>query len=117
MAGPMTGERRVDLFEGRDARGTRAISATLRADGTLIIDGQDLGPQVQIFGPDFREYEWAWTAQPAEVPRIVEALGGKPGDDPLQVLTDWSRGRNGEDPGNYLKKAGITLEFWSRIGD
>jgi hypothetical protein len=35
----MTGERRVDLFSGRDPRDSRAISATLRAAGRLVIDG------------------------------------------------------------------------------
>lgn len=105
-----------NLFEGTDARGTRAISATLDGEG-LRIDGQDLGPQVQAFGPDFREYEWSWKAARGDVPRIVELLGGQPGEDALDVLERWTKEHNGLDPGNFLKGAGVELAFWSRVGE
>lgn len=113
----MAAERRIELWAGRDARGSRAISATLHADGRLVIDGQDLGPQVEIFGEGLREYEWAWTAAPEAVPRVVELLGGRPGDDPLALLARWQKDNRDSDPGNFLKHAGAALEFWSRIGD
>jgi hypothetical protein len=57
----MTGARRIDLHAGRDARGSRSISATLDTDGQLVVDGQDLGPQVEAFGEGFREYAWTWS--------------------------------------------------------
>ncbi len=113
----MTGDRTVDLWQGRDARGTRSIWATLHGDGRLMIEGQDLGPQVEVFGAGLREYVWAWTAQPGDVARIVELLGGQPGDDPVALLQGWMRQNKDHDPGNFLKHAGATLEFWSRIGD
>jgi hypothetical protein len=109
--------RRVELFRGHDARGSRSVDAELGDDGRLVIDGQDLGPQVQVFGPDFREYEWAWTIAPEQLPRVIEVLGGGPGDDPLELLIAWSKGRKGEDPGPFLRDGGVELAFWSRLGD
>ena len=113
----MAEARRVELFSGQDARGTRTLWASLDPDGSLVIEGQDRGPQVQVFGPDFREYEWSWRASAGDLSRIVELLGGGQEEDPLEVLVRWALGRKGEDPGSYLRNAGVPLEFWSRIGD
>jgi hypothetical protein len=117
MAVPMTEDRRAELWQGRDHNGTRSIWAVLLADGRLRIEGQDLGPGVAIWGEGFTEYEWDWTVAPADVPRVVEVLGGTDDDDPLELLARWSRESGGRDPGQHLKSAGIALEFWSRVGD
>ena len=117
MAPTMTEERRVELWQGRDHNGTRSIWAVLLADGRLKIEGQDLGPGVAIFGEGFSEYEWDWTVAAADVPRLVEILEGSEDDDPLDLLVGWSRDSGGRDPGQHLKRAGMELEFWSRVGD
>ena len=113
----MTEERRVELWQGRDHNGTRTIWAALVADGSLKIEGQDLGAGVAIWGEGFTEYEWDWTVAAVDVPRAVEILGGNAGDDPLELLKGWSRDSGGRDPGQHLKSAGLTLGFWSRVGD
>ena len=89
MTPPMTEERRVELWHGRDHNGTRSIWAVLLPDGRLKIEGQDLGPGVAIWGEGLSEYEWDWTVAAADVPRLVEILGGREGDDPLALLTAW----------------------------
>lgn len=113
----MPDERPVDLWHGRDDRGTRSLWATRLSDGRLRIEGQDLGPGVAIFGEGLSEYEWAWTVAAADVPRIAQLLGSPPGADPSAVMRAWVQEGNGRDPGIALKESGLTLEFWSRIGD
>ena len=113
----MPDERPIYLWRGRDDRGSRSLWATRLPDGRLRIEGQDLGPGVAIFGQGLSEYEWAWTIAAADVPRIPELLGSSPGADPVAAMRAWVQENNGSDPGNALKKAGLTLEFWSRLGD
>ncbi len=113
----MAEDREIQIWHGHDHNGTRSMSATLYADGHLGIEGQDLGEAVKFFGGDFTEYEFAWSASAPEVPRIVELLGGQPGDDPLGLLTAWCEENKGKDPGEFLKASGVTIGFWSRIGE
>ena len=86
------------------------VWAELRPDGTLVIQGQDLssGP----FGAS--EYEYGITVQRADVPRVVEALGGPVGADVVGLLV-----ANGEaivhaGELTWSKSLGITPEFSSR---
>jgi hypothetical protein len=113
----MPDEKPITLFQSRDAKGTRSIWVTPLPDGRLRIDGQDLGPAVAIFGEDFSEYEWAWTVAAGDVPRVSELLGGSPGADTVAVMRRWVVERSGSDPGQELKKKGLELELWSRIGE
>lgn len=113
----MADERRLVIWRGRDDNGSRLLEAVLKPDGGLVIEGQDLGAAVKVFGPDYSEYEFDWTADAGEVPRIIEVLGGRPGDDPLELLHRWTHVNRGRDPGQFLYDAGVTLGFWSRIGD
>jgi hypothetical protein len=113
----MPDESSVELWHERDERGTRSLWLRRLSDGRLSIEGQDLGPGVAIFGEGLSEYEWAWTVAAADVPRITELLGGPSGVDPVTALRAWVRENNGSDPGSALKKAGLTLAFWSRLGD
>jgi hypothetical protein len=102
----------------RDADGIRHLEATRRADGGILIEGQDLGPGVErIFGAGLTEYEWSWAIEPDAVPAAVAALDGIEGDDPLRLLAVWSAAHAGIDPGSRLREAGVPIEFWSRIGD
>jgi hypothetical protein len=110
--------RSVILRNQHDAQGTRHLDATLTEDGSIVIEGWDLGAGVEaVWGEGLREYEWAWTVAPGDVPAAVAALGGAEGDDPLALLGAWLRGHRGRDPGSHLRDAGILVEFWSRVGD
>jgi hypothetical protein len=113
----MADDRTLEIWHAKDDNGTRSISATLYNDGHLGIEGQDRGEAVKFFGGNFSEYEFAWSASAPEVPKIVELLGGQPGDDPLALLKAWTIGRGGMDPGQFLKDGGVVIGFWSRLGD
>ena len=107
----------VVLRDSRDEGGSRYLAASLRPDGSLSIDGQDLGPGVEgIFGAGNTEYEWTWTVVADDVPAVAAALGGEPGEDPLAVIVRWF-GEHRTDPGSRLRDAGVPVAFWSRIGD
>ena len=108
----------VVLYDLRDDRGTRHLSASARADGSILIEGQDLGRGVgDAFGSGLTEYEWAWVITPDNVPAAVEALGGQGEDDILGLLQAWAADNVGRDPGNHLKDSGVPIGFWSRVGD
>ncbi len=65
---------RALLYEEHDERGSRHVSLRMDGDGTLVIQGQDLGRQVlEFFGT--HEYEWGWTLAPSEVPNLLSSLG------------------------------------------
>jgi len=107
----------VVLRDLNDAEGTRHLEAELRQGGAIVITGQDLGPGVsRVFGPGNDEYEWAWSIEPEAIPAMVAALGGLDGDDPLRLLKSWSDANGGRDPGGDLRKAGVPIEFWNRVG-
>lgn len=77
--------RKVVLREERVGRDYRYLEAYLDEQGRLHIDGQDLGPGTAIVTSD-GEYEWFETYAAQDVPRIVELLGGKPGENVLDLL-------------------------------
>jgi hypothetical protein len=108
----------VVLRDLRGADGPRYLGAARRQGGAIVIEGQDLGAGVeQAFGAGLREYEWTWSIGPEAVPAMVAALGGEDGDDPLLLLKTWYDANGDMDPGIHLQKAGIPVEFWSRVGD
>jgi hypothetical protein len=108
----------VVLWKSRDVGGWRALWARLTADGSLHIDGQDLGSGVEaLWGAGNTEYEWWWTVRPDHMPAAVAALGGNPGDDVLALLARWAAANNGRDPGQHMRDAGVLVEFDNRVGD
>jgi hypothetical protein len=111
------GSRRVVLHNLRDDRGLRHLGAERQDDGSIVIEGHDLGPGVEVLGPGLTEYEWVWTVASEHVPAAIEALGGEAGDDPLRLLKVWCAEHKGADPGIHLKSAGVSIAFWNRIGD
>lgn len=58
------------------------VVATAWSDGSVCIEGQDLGPNT----PGGDEYEYYLTVAAGDVPRLVAALGGAVGDDALSLL-------------------------------
>ena len=96
----------------------RSIDYVRAGDGSVRIEGQDLGSAVEsIMGGGIREYEWIWVIAKADVEAAIAALGGKPGADVMALLQRWETANGGQDPGRFLKNAGVRMDFWSRFGD
>lgn len=96
----------------------RRLTARLTEEGDLSIEGHDSGSGVEeILGPGLTEYEWLITVSASEVPRVVATLGGKEGDDVLELLSarcsenEWYASRT------FFEQHGIPTGFWSRVGD
>lgn len=95
----------------------RHLSVTVRDNGALRIEGQDLGDGVeQAIGNGIREYEWLTEVAPEDVPKLADALGGDPAADILEVI----RRTCLAEPARLehtIRAAGIKPRFWSRMGD
>jgi hypothetical protein len=108
---------RVVLQADGDADGRRNLSVAREGDA-VVIRGHDLGPVVtRAWGAGTSEYEWAWRIPAASLPALLAALDGQPGDDPLELVRRWSVAHPDQDPGTVLKRSGVPLEFWNRVGD
>ncbi len=80
----------VQLRDERRTDGSRLLLwAYLDTLGRLHIDGQELGPVTRFVSGD-GEYEYFKMVAKEDIPRLVEILGGKPGDGILELLgRDW----------------------------
>lgn len=108
--------RSVTLRDVRDEQGIRFLGASFAADGTLMIEGHDIGDGVeQFFGPGNREYEWAWTIPAQHLPQLATALGA--GDDLLAALAARFSNEHAAGLQPFLDEQGIPYDFWSRVGD
>jgi hypothetical protein len=83
------------------------VDAYAWSDGAVSIEGQDLGPHT----PTGEEYEYFATVEPGDVPLLLAALGGRPGDDPLALLQAQGEAivRHGETA--WLKAHGVPFTF------
>jgi hypothetical protein len=106
----------VTLRQNRDQLGSRYLGASLAADGTLTIEGQDLGDGVErIFGAGNREYEWVWGIASDGVARLKVALEC---DDVLVALAERFSNDAADELKPFLDDHGIPYKWsWSRIGD
>lgn len=100
--------RKVTLRSERDGRDCRNLWAYLDEEGRLHIDGQDLGLGTSMVSDD-GEYEWFTTYEAKDVPRVVAALDGQPGEDVLDVLERWKEGSS-YDLESRLRESGIPSE-------
>lgn len=77
--------------------------------GGIQFEGQDTNPNP--FGDS--DYEYTLTVDRDDVPKIIEALGGQPDDDPLSLIEANIETivRTGEM--SWLKSLGIKPGFWS----
>jgi hypothetical protein len=104
----MTTSDSIELRHQVDRTDTRHLSARMHKGG-LRIEGQDLGDGVEaVFGKGLWEYEWVVDVAAADVTRVVEALGGRPGEHVIDVI----RRTCADDP-DLLEQT----EMWNRIGD
>ncbi len=68
--------------------------AYLDSAGRLHLDGQELGPVTRSISAD-GEYEYFKMIARDDIPRLVELLGGEPGQDILELLArDWAGERS-----------------------
>ena len=83
------------------------LNASLRQDGSLKISGQDLGPTIGIDG----EYEYWYTIKAENVPALVAALGGTPGQDILDFLVQRWSGEAAYRLGPAIRNSGVEYAF------
>ena len=103
------------VLRNEHAKGnSRHLSATYSSTGNLVIQGQDIGSEVEsVFG--YSEYEWSWTVQSSDLPNLLTALGID--SNLLVVLKQRFSGAAAGQLGEYLKTNDIPYEVWSRVGD
>jgi hypothetical protein len=88
------------------------VVAVLEDDGDLVFEGQDLNGWLGS-----AEYEYWVRCPAADVPRVVAALGGAPGDDVLTLLVEHADElvRRGES--TWLRSIGITPDIDTHSSD
>jgi hypothetical protein len=86
----------------------RHLGARLDANGSLVIEGQDIGPGM-------REYEWAWTIPPEGVSRLLLLIGGD--ENVLAAIAARFSGDAAGEVVDFLDSNGIPYEVWSRVGE
>ncbi|MGI9157903.1 MAG: hypothetical protein ACR2FG_14930 [Marmoricola sp.] len=101
------------VFEERhDENGSVTRAVRLLDDGSMRIEGHDLGPGVTRFFAGHSEYEFARTLPPASVAALVRALGIADGD----LLPDLrSRFATTADLEAYVRERDIESELWSSL--
>ncbi len=107
--------RKVALRAEIDGDNSRFLDAWVDDDGALQIEGQDLGPATATVSSD-GEYEWGRSVAPADVPRLVAELGGKPGQDILDILELSWTGLRSYDLEKLLRETTIPVTLWTWSG-
>jgi hypothetical protein len=110
-------ERKVELAQQRDERGSRQVWARLTADGAVVIEGVDVGPGVTaFFGEGHEEYEWAYTIAPNDVPLLLDTAAGADRDetcDPLDTLRSSLSDEQALQFSVFLDQHDIPHELWT----
>ena len=103
----------VVIVDERIGADSRRIWASLDAEGSLVISGQDIGPKVErFFGTD--EYEFAYTVPVVYLKSFFSLLGVESFDNPLDAIKQFG-GQNYEKLSDVLEQAKETMpiKFWS----
>ena len=87
----------------------RVLEVYLDGEG-LHIDGWDRGPGTALISGD-GEYEWWKTVAAADVPRLVELLGGKPGEQIMSLLAREYMGPKAREFERILRESDILVEM------
>ena len=104
----------VLLVHEKSGADSRRIWASLDADGSLTISGQDIGPKVErFFGAN--EYEFVHTVPFAFLEPFFSLLGIERLENPLDAIRQFG-GNNYERLADVLEQAKETMpiKFWSR---
>jgi hypothetical protein len=92
------------------------LRAVLHPDGALSLEGQDLGRDLPFAGiPGVTEYEYTFTLDPGQVPRLVELLGGGPDDDVLDVVVAGFPEGGLTRFSAFFEEHGIKPGFWNHF--
>ena len=102
-------DRRVILRDQRDGRDQRHLWAYVDSEGSLHVDGQDLGPSTAPVSDD-GEYEWFTTVRATHVLRLVELLGGDQDSDVLDLLTKRYSGMGSYELERVIRESDIPVE-------
>jgi hypothetical protein len=110
-------DNKAVLEESHDERGTCVRWVSLTPDGSLRLEGHDLGPMVQqFFGHS--EYEFVRSVPASGVDRLRNALGLGTDDDLIATLAAQFQGEGGSSRlEKFFESQAIESEFWNRIGD
>lgn len=109
---PPAGARTVRVRDERTDDDRRILEVTLDEDGSLRLDGHDLGPGTEAIRAH-GSYEWRWTIRPNHVPLVRAALGCRPGEDLLTAISQRYRGEGSYELERRLRDSEIPREFWS----
>lgn len=108
-------EPTITLRHEERADGSRLnLWAYLDSAGRLHLDGQELGPVTRSISAD-GEYEYFKMIARDDIPRLVELLGGKPGQDILELLARHWAGERSYRLEDILREGPIEVELatWS----
>lgn len=103
---------KVMLREERKGADERYLWAYLDDEGSLHIDGQDLGPSTGPVSPD-GEYEWFTTIRAPHVAELSELLGCPPGDAILGVLESRYSGDASYELERIIRESHLPVERFS----
>ena len=108
---PTMTNRKVTLRAERSGSDVRNLRAYLLDDGSLRIEGQDLGPGTAMVSDD-GEYEWYRTVRAGDVPQLVRLLGGEPSSDVLDLLQERYTGTESYELERVLRESEIPVETY-----
>jgi hypothetical protein len=104
------------LLDRHDSEGSMYRALHLDDDGSLVIEGQDLGDGVAaVFGADLREYEFERRLDAPAVIRLRGVLGIGTDEALLPALA--ARVDSSHALERVIAAHDIPSTFWSRIGD
>jgi hypothetical protein len=101
----------VRLRAERKGGDSRFLRAYLEPDGSLLLEGQDLGPSTAPVSPD-GEYEWYQRIKAEDFPRLLELLGAAAESDILDVLAEHWTGMASYDLEKKLRQSTIPVELF-----
>ena len=109
--------REVVLVNEVHGADRRHVSARIDAQGCLVVEGQERGPQVSDFwGDDITESEWSWTVACDDLSTLASALKTTL-EDLLPTLARRFSGAALAGLQPFFAAAGVRVERWSRLGD
>lgn len=106
--------KKITLREERSESDYRFLGASIKDNGDLVFEGQDIGSGVDgAFG--YREYEWFWTVKAENIHLLQKAIGSSTSI--LKSLKNKFSNDNAAKLNEFMKNNNVPFESWSRMGD